>query len=74
MTYPITDALIVMQLNVKGWTFAKHKILQNLTVERSCLMVLIQETHKTDKIQLKLDGYVLADFIPSKHHGIATFV
>ena len=29
-----------------------------------------QETHKTHPNQLKLDGYVLADFIPSKHHGL----
>ena len=37
-------------------------------------MVLIRETYKTYFNQLKLDRYVLADFIPSKHHETATFV
>ena len=38
------------------------------------MVVLVQETHQTDSDKLKLYGYTLADFIPSAHHGIATFI
>ena len=37
-------------------------------------MVLLQETHRTNDDNLKLPGFLLAGSIPSKHHGMATFV
>jgi len=68
--------LIILQINIEGWIRAKREILEKLTSEHQQTVVMIQETHQENQEQerLKLGGYILADYIPSKHHGIATFV
>ena len=66
--------LNILQINVEGWTTAKREVLQQLVAEKSCTAVLVQETHQTNSDKLKLYGYTLADFVPSAHHGIATFI
>ena len=68
------DPLRILQLNVEGWSTAKCEILQSLISEKRVNVVLLQETHQLDDSQLKLHGFTLADYIPSAHHGIATFV
>ena len=63
-----------MQINVEGWTFPKREILEHLVEVHKANIVLVQETHQLTQDKLKLYGFELADFIPSSHHGIATFV
>ena len=53
---------------------AKREILQQLAAEHTANTILVQETHQTTQEHLKLHGFLLADHIPSKHHGIATFI
>ena len=66
--------LNILQINVEGWTSAKREVLQKLVSDKSCMVVLVQETHQTNSDKLKLYGFTLADFIPSAKHGIATFI
>jgi len=66
--------LVILQINVEGWTAAKRELIQKMTREMKVTVVLVQETHQTMTDQLKLYGFTLAGHIPSEHHGIATFV
>ena len=68
------ELLVILQLNVEGWTAAKRELIQTMTCEMKVTVVLIQETHKTMTDQLKLYRFTLAGHIPREHHGIATFV
>ena len=68
------ELLIILQINVEGWTAAKWDLIQKMTREMKVTVVLIQETHQTMTDQLKLYGFTLAGHIPREHHGIATFV
>jgi len=68
------EPLVILQINVEGWTVAKQELIQKMTCEMKVTVVLIQETHRTMTDQLKLFGLTLASHIPREHHGIATFV
>ncbi|CAG0890276.1 unnamed protein product [Cyprideis torosa] len=68
------DDLIILQLNIEGWTTAKREVLEVVTKRNDCHVVLVQETHQQGPQKLLLSGFNLADYIPDNHHGIATFV
>jgi len=65
---------VILQINVEGWTSAKGEVLQRVSFEEKATLILVQETHQTTPDRLKLSEYTLVDYIPGKHHGIATFV
>ena len=50
------------------------EVIRQLADSNQVAVVLLQETHRTTDDNLKLSGFVLAGSIPSKHHGMATFV
>ena len=68
------QGLSVLQLNAEGLTNAKLEVIRQLADSNQVAVVLLQETHRTTDDNLKLSGFVLAGSIPSKHHGMATFV
>ena len=68
------EPLVILQINVEGWTAAQRELVQKMTREMKVTVVLIQEKHQTMTDQLKLFGFTLAGHIPREHHGIATFV
>jgi len=68
------EPLVLLQLDVEGWTAAKRELIQKMTREMKVTVVLIQEAHQTMTDQLKLYGFTLAGHIPREHHGIAAFV
>ena len=68
------DPLVILQINIEGWTLAKREVLENLAAGHQATVVMVQETHQTNQDRLKLAGFILTDFILSAHHGIATFV
>ena len=68
------QGLSVLQLNAEGLTTAKLEVIRQLADSNQVAVVLLQETHSTTDDNLKLSGFVLAGSIPSKHHGMATFV
>ena len=64
------QGLSVLQLNAN----ANFEIIRQLADSNQVAVVLVQETHRTTDDNLIIAGYVLAGSIPSKHHGMATFV
>ena len=66
--------LVILQINVEGWTAANRELIQKMTREMKVTLVLFQEMHQTMNDQLKLYGFTLAGHIPKEHHGIDTFV
>ena len=66
--------LSVLQLNAEGLANAKLEVIRQLADSNQVAVVLLQETHRTTDDNLKLPGFVLAGSIPSKYHGMATFV
>ena len=68
------QGLSVLQLNADGLTKAKLEVIRQLADSNQVAVVLLQETHRTTVDNLKLPGFLLAGSIPSKHHGMATFV
>ena len=66
--------LSVFQLHAEGLTNAKLEVIRQLADSNQVDVVLLQETHRTTDDNLKLPGFLLAGSIPSKHHGMATFV
>ena len=64
----------VLQLNAEGLTNAKLEVIRELADSNLVAVVLLQETHRTTDDNLKLPGFLLAVSIPSKQHGMATFV
>ena len=68
------QGLSVLQLNAEGLTNAKLAVIRQLADSNQVAVVLLQETHRTTDDNLKLPGFLLAGSIPSKHHGLSTFV
>ena len=68
------QGLSVLQLNAEGLTNAKLEVIRQLADSNQVAVVLLQEAHRTTDDNLKLPGFLLAGSIPSKHHGMATFV
>ena len=68
------QGMSVLQLNAEGLTSAKPEVIRQLADYNQVAVVLLQETHRTTDDNLKLPGFLLAGSIPSKHHGMATFV
>ena len=64
----------VLQLKVEGLTNAKLEVVRQLANSNQVAVVVLQETHRTTDDNLTLPGFLLAGSIPSKHHGMATFV
>ena len=69
-----TKVCAVLQLNAEGLTNAKLEVIRQLADSKQVAVVLLQETHRTTEDNLKLPGFLLAGSIPSKHHGMATYV
>ena len=67
------EPLVILQINVKGWTDAKRELIHKMTREMKVTVVLIHETRQTMTDQLKLYGFTLVGHIPREHHGITTF-
>jgi len=68
------EPLVILQINLEGWTAAKRELIQKTTREMNVTVLLIQETQQTMTDQLKLYGFTLAGHISREHHGIAIFV
>ena len=60
----------VLQLNIEGLTANKMSILGQLATRYKAFVILLQETHCTSADRL----VSLADVVPSRKHGLATFV
>ena len=63
----------ILQLNVEGLTRAKRDLVRHLADEHHANIILLQETHAETEQKLEIEGFNLIDFIPSKHHGIASY-
>ena len=68
------QGLSVLQLNAEGLTNAKLEVIRQLADSNQVDVVLLHETHRTTGDNLKLPWFLLAVSIPSKYHGMATFV
>jgi len=44
----VDEPLVILQINVEGWTSAKRELIQKMTREMKVTVVLIQETRQTD--------------------------
>ena len=64
----------ILQLNVEGLTRAKRDLIRHLADEFNTNVILLQETHANNEDKLQIEGYNTIDYVPSKHHGIATYV
>ena len=67
------EPLVILQINVKGWTAAKRELIHKMTREMKVTVVLIHETRQTMTDQLMLYGFTLVGHIPREHHSITTF-
>ena len=63
----------LLQLNVEGLTRVKRDLIRHLADINHVNIILLQETHCTEEEKLAIEGYNIIDFIPSKHHGIASY-
>lgn len=64
----------IIQLNVEGLSSSKLNIIEQLAINNKASIILLQETHWSTSTKLALPNYVLAGFITSRTHGLATFV
>ena len=64
----------ILQLNVEGLTRSKCEVIQNIAVDNSISIILLQESHIVDKDKIKIYGFTLVEAIPHQRHGIATLV
>ena len=64
----------IFQLNVEGLTQAKRDLIHHLANENNVNVLLLQETHIDSEEKLLIEGFSTVAFVPSKHHGIATYV
>ena len=63
----------ILQLNVEGIIHAKRDVIQQRALENSATVLLLQETHTTSDIDLKIPGFTVVSVIHNKHHGLATY-
>ena len=68
------DGVTTLQLNVEGLTSAKMNIIEQLAVTNKAIVILLQETHQKCDEKLVLPNYLLAGYIRSQQHGLATFI
>lgn len=75
---PIGDVLNICQINVEGLSSDKIGFLSKLSTEKSIDVILMQEAHKMDEVQLLRSGkpknFKLVDCINHAKYGIATYV
>jgi len=68
----------IMQLNIEGISKSKSLCLSKMLIENNVDVVLIQETHVSDLIQLQvrgeIEGFKLIGATYSQVYGIATYV
>ena len=74
----IGHGLKILQLNVEGISLDKCEVIARIAVDNDVDIILLQETHAKSEQDLSkrgiIDGFVLADSIPSPVYGIATYV
>ena len=68
----------VCQLNIEGISKDKCDYLSKICLDNHIDIIVLQETHVETEEKMfargNVRGYILVDFIPSKVHGIATYV
>ena len=64
----------ILQLNVEGLSTSKINIIEQLAYKNKAQVILLQETHCPSTDRLVIPNYTLAGHIPSRKHGLATFV
>ena len=65
--------ICIFQLNVEGLTRNKRDLIRHLADENNANIILLQETHAETEEKLEIEGFNIIDYIPSKHHGIASY-
>ena len=66
--------LAVLQLNIEGTTACKIGVVECLAHKTKVLVIFLQETHCTCVDKLVIPNFALTGSIPSRKHGLATFV
>lgn len=78
LTRDIGPSIRVCQLNIEGISRAKCEHLSKILIENKIDVVLLQETHTENDIQLsqrgKIAGYTAIGTNHHKHYGLATYV
>ena len=64
----------VLQLNIKGTTASKISVVESLAQMTKSLIIPLQETNHTCIDKLEFPNFALAGSIPSRKHGLATFI
>ena len=64
----------VIQLNIEGTTASKISMVERLAHKTEALVILLQETHCTCIDKLVISNFALAGSIPSRKHGLTSFV
>ena len=64
----------MLQLNIEETTTSKICMVERLAQKTKALIILLQETHCTCIDKLVIPNLALAGSIPSRKHGLATFV
>ena len=54
----------ILQLNVEGITHAKRDVIKQLALENSATVLLLQETHTTSDIDMKICGLRHPQYAP----------
>ena len=65
--------LVMLHLNVEGLSANKICVINLLVTGHKALVILIQETHCRNAEQLVVPHFILAGWISSRKHGLATF-